>query len=462
MKKGGYTKMQKIYPIELITDTTQTIYIPSDYVTTSELKMVAFGTMKKGAIIKRHTKWRNTVGISQDLLDDLHFPSANSSVHLFSNMDTLYLGPLVGIFTSGFSTIKVRPIGDRSILFSKLLSVQKTVGVIAFLFGEQHINWDSGTINGLFYENGWKKVEVPFPNVVYDRIPNRRIENLNKIKRVKNRLQKEYLIPWYNPSFFNKLDIYERLLQEDSISDYLPETHPFTSISVIERMLSNFGNVFIKPKNGSLGKGIFQVIYDKKEGYYYTRYKDTDEGNKLIKFDHLEALINYIFEDQDPSHYLVQQGIHLIRVDKKPIDFRIHTNKNKEGIWETTAIAAKIAGSGSVTTHMNNGGIVKAIEELENMDLTPEEMKEKLQKASLQISTALEKQVEGNIGEIGFDLGIDRRGRVWLFEANSKPGRSIFKHPLLKKCDLDTRRKSLEYAIYLMKQSTNSLEDILQ
>lgn len=308
--------MKKLYPIEIITDSENTVYLPTDFETTTNLKILAFGATSKEATIKKHRKTRNTVGISSDLFKDLFFPSATSNVHLFIEQETLYVGPLVGIFTSGFSTIKVRPIGDRSILFSKLLSVQKTVGVVAFLFGEQHINWEKGTINGLFYEDGWKPIEVPFPNVVYDRIPNRRIENLNKIQAVKKRLQKEYSIPWYNPGFFNKLDIYERLLQDDSISDYLPETHALTNFSVIERMLSNFGNVYIKPKNGSLGKGIYQLLYDKKDGHYYTRFKDIDQGNRLMKFDHLEALINHLFENQNLSHYIVQQGIHLIRSEK--------------------------------------------------------------------------------------------------------------------------------------------------
>lgn len=127
-----------------------------------------------------------------------------------------------------------------------------------------------------------------------------------------------------------------------------------------------------------------------------------------------------------------------------------------------TAIAAKIAGAGSVTTHLNNGGTVKAMEELLDTDLKSEEMITKLSKASLQISKALEKQMEGYIGEIGFDLGLDRKGRVWLFEANAKPGRSIFKHPSLRKFDLETRRKSLEYAVYLMEQNIHRLEDIYQ
>ncbi|NMO76655.1 MULTISPECIES: YheC/YheD family protein [Niallia] len=454
--------MKKLYPIEIITNSENTVYLPTDFKASTHLNKIVLGALSKDATIQQHKKTRNTVGITSDLFKNLLFPSSTSNVHLFADEETLYIGPLVGIFTSGFSTIKVRPIGERSILFSKLLSVQKTVGVIAFLFGEQHINWEAGTINGLFYEDGWKSAEVPFPNVVYDRIPNRRIENLHKIQGVKNRLQKEYSIPWYNPGFFNKLDIYERLLQDDSISDYLPETHALTNFTVIERMLSNFGNVYIKPKNGSLGKGIYQLLYDIKDGYYYTRFKDLEQGNRLMKFDHLEALINHLFENQNLSHYIVQQGIHLIRSEKKSVDFRVHTNKDKDGNWEMTAIAAKIAGAGSVTTHLNNGGTVKAIEELADTELQSDEMIHKLTKAALQLSKALENQMEGYIGEIGFDLGLDRKGRVWLFEANAKPGRSIFKHPSLRKFDLETRRKSLEYAVYLMDQSIKSLEDIYQ
>ncbi|MEK1830725.1 YheC/YheD family protein [Priestia megaterium] len=38
----------------------------------------------------------------------------------------------------------------------------------------------------------------------------------------------------------------------------------------------------------------------------------------------------------------------------------------------------------------------------------------------------LEQELNGLIGELGFDFGVDYQGNVWLFEANSKPGRSIF------------------------------------
>jgi len=149
-----------------------------------------------------------------------------------------------------------------------------------------------------------------------------------------------------------------------------------------------------------------------------------------------------------------------MRSEQKPVDFRVHTNKNKQGIWEVTAIAAKIAGAGSATTHMNSGGIVKAVDELTDLDKDQELLKEKLISSALKISKSLEKHTEGTIAEIGFDIGIDRKGRVWLFEANSKPGRSIFKHSSLKKDDLLTRRLSLEYAVFLHEQSIKKPEDI--
>ncbi|MDQ7860140.1 hypothetical protein RCO48_01045 [Peribacillus frigoritolerans] len=40
-----------------------------------------------------------------------------------------------------------------------------------------------------------------------------------------------------------------------------------------------------------------------------------------------------------------------------------------------------------------------------------------------------------------------------MFEANSKPGRSIFSHPKLKDFELLTRKLSLDYAIYLTEQT---------
>ncbi|WP_057763640.1 YheC/YheD family endospore coat-associated protein [Cytobacillus praedii] len=453
--------MRKYFLVEILENSVQKVCIPTHIKANAELTKIAFGTHMIETVIEKHN--RQTIALSRDIAEKLLIPPIKVPMHLFVENDTAIIGPLVGVFTSGFTPFLLRPIGERSLFFSKLLSVKKSIGALPFVFGEQHINWEQGTINGLFYHlDGWKTYEVPFPNVIYDRLPNRKSERQTALKLVKDRLQNEYMIPWYNPGFFNKLDVNDRLQQNEKIHTFLPESYAFSSFSDIEQMLAKYGHVFIKPINGSLGLGIHQILFDKVEGNYFCRYRDHAGENKLIKFSTLESLMRHIFKGKKLNRMLIQQGIYLLRADKRPVDFRVHTNKDANGRWVVTAIAAKVAGAGSVTTHVKSGGVIKTVEEVFPALEEQREVKEKLADAAIKLSAALEESMEGIIGEIGFDLGIDRNGSVWLFEANSKPGRSIFSNPQLKEYDQLTRKLSLAFAIYLTERAISQPEEIFK
>ncbi|MFD2443066.1 YheC/YheD family protein [Bacillus sp. CGMCC 1.16607] len=455
--------MRKRYPIEINDQLSKTVLYPAQLKPLlTNIERIAFGSRSCEATFLAHPQNLNILVMSSDLMEELHFHNLKIPLHVFYENNTLFLGPLVGIFTSGFTPYPLRPIGDRSLFFSKLLSVQKSVGVIPFVFGEQHIDWEQGVIEGYFYkQNGWEQHLIPFPNVVYDRLPNRKSESQHEQKAVKTRMETEYLIPWYNPGFFNKLDIYEKLYNDFTVSEYLPETNPFTSFTPIEKMLAKYDSVYMKPINGSLGLGVHQLLLDKIENAYYCRYFDKEGVKRLQKFTSLESLIKHVFRKRPLEKMLVQQGIPLLKSDHRPVDFRIHTNKDANGNWHVSAMAAKIAGSGSVTTHVKSGGVIKTLEEIFTMEerniYVP-----KLKEAALKLSHSLERHLEGIIGEIGFDLGIDRDGKVWLFEANSKPGRSIFNHPELKDFDLLTRKLSIAFAIFLTEKSIHTPEEIFR
>ncbi|MBT2639009.1 YheC/YheD family protein [Bacillus sp. ISL-39] len=455
--------MRKKYPIEIIAHSKQLVFVPAEVTNSKDINKIAFGNKVVDVACAPHPKGRNVIVLSDDVQKELSMPDLSTSLHLFIDQNTLFIGPLIGILTSGFTPFPLRPIGDRSMFFAKLLSVNKSVGALPFVFGEEHIDWDQGLIQGYFFvDGGWMRIKVPFPNVVYDRLPNRRTERKSELRSLKSRMQTDYLIPWYNPGFFSKLDVFERLQQDERAAEYLPETHQFSSFSVIERMLSNYGNVYIKPANGSLGLGIHQILFDKHNGYYYCRYRDQEGINKLTRFESLEKLMKKIFHKRNLSQMIVQQGISLLRSEKRLIDFRVHTNKDEYGQWQVAAIAAKIAGQGSVTTHVNNGGVVKSLDELFEDQTEMEICEKKLSEAALVLSSILEKNMEGIIGELGFDFGIDKSGKVWLFEANSKPGRSIFKHPKLKNFDLLTRKLSLSFGIFLAEKAITAPEDIFK
>ena len=72
----------------------------------------------------------------------------------------------------------------------------------------------------------------------------------------------------------------------------------------------------------------------------------------------LRKMIQHLFGKQPSSfhRYLVQQGIRLIRYKGRPVDFRVHMNKDRNGKWKVVGIGAKAAGSGSITTHVRTGG----------------------------------------------------------------------------------------------------------
>ncbi|MFX3624164.1 MAG: YheC/YheD family protein [Ectobacillus sp.] len=437
------------------------LFLPYTVSDVQRLKAVSFGTRVVECEIKTDYLSDSTITIGAALAMELQLPFA-APVHIFIQDDTAVIGPLIGIFTAGFTDSHLRPIGERSLFFANMLSANDTNKAYIFVFGSHQINWKEGTIHAYFYnEQRWVQHEVPFPNVVYDRLPNRKTENHRAIARVKSRLQNEYTIPWFNPGFFNKWDIYKQLERNPLAQPYLPETHIFSNFEQIERILSKYGHVYIKPMNGSLGKSIYQIRYAFEENMYYCRYRD-ENGNKLRKYSSLEYLINHLLGNYDLQDFIVQQGISLFRMNGNPVDFRVHTNKDRLGQWRLSAVAAKIAGQGSMTTHINNGGDVKTLEEMFPDSMQRQEIQQKLSSATLLLSACIDEQIDGYIGEIGFDMGMDKHGKVWLFEANSKPGRAIFEHPKLRESDRLTRELFLEYAFHLTERALYAPEDLFQ
>lgn len=394
----------------------------------------------------------DTVKVSEDLWKKLGIPH-ESICRLVFHDSTVFLGPVIGIFTAGFTDQHLRPIGERSRFFAKFLSVSEDVGAYCYVFGYHHIHWEEGTIDGFFYgKDGWRKQTVPFPDVVYDRLPNRRTERLSRYRTTKQKLQDQYFIPWFNPGFFDKWRIHKLLNSDHQASQYLPITHENPTQDLIESMLNTYRHVYLKPAKGSLGIGIHQILKRKDKTGYFCRFYD-GESSRLRRFESLDSLLRQQLSNGKLEHLLLQQGIDLLQWDHRSVDFRVHTNKDDEGNWVVSTIAAKAAGSGSVTTHIKYGGEVKMIEEIFGEGSSKDHAIAKLKQAALIISSVIDQKMEGIIGEIGFDLGIDRGGQVWLFEANAKPGRHIFIHPHLKKADELSRKLPLAFAVFLARDA---------
>lgn len=445
--------MQQIFPLRKTDETHGMIELPQS------LSQPDIDKVRQLAFSTRHVPCRliyneeaNEIRLSGDLWEELSIPH-EEQVHVFPNEDTLHIGPLIGIFTAGFTNHDLRPVGQRSRLISNFLSVSSDIGAFCFVFGHHNIDWENAMIKGSFYQKGhWQQITVPFPDVIYDRLPNRKTEQLQHLQQVKQRLQHDYLIPWFNPAFFDKWDIHEYLQADDRSFTYLPETHLNPSHAKIKSLVDAYGQVFLKPTKGSLGIGIHEVEKSKESQGYNCRFHN-GKTNRLRQFQTVEALMKQQFPEDKVEHILVQEGIERQRIGDRVFDFRIHTNKNTNDDWVIGAMAAKVAGPDSITTHVNHGGDVKTVQEVFKNVQRRKNIVQQLKHAALNLSVVIEEATEGVIAEVGFDLGVDQHDNIWLFEANAKPGRHIFNHPKLQDADRVTRKLPMAYAVHLAEKA---------
>lgn len=423
---------EQLYPLYTSVHREKVIFLPEHFDQLPKTTVV-FGSKREEAKVKKVPKGKSGIILSKTLQEALHIPQIPLKLHIIVNGDECFLGPIVGIFTAGFKNFSQAPLGQRSFYFAKLLSAGETTGVLPVVFGIQHIHWEEGLVTGFVYDkrdNQWQTVTLPLPNVIYDRIPNRRIEQLEQVQTVKHKLRHEYAIPWFNPGFFNKWDLYQHLSKDVRIQSLLPDTILFQRKDDLQRMLEQYDHVYVKWVHGSLGKGIYEIKRASKDSVDCF-FRDEEGDLRSLSRIGINNLIREFFPDFQEEEYMIQQGIELIHHEEKPVDFRLHMNKRKDSSWIVTALAAKVSGKNSPTTHLNSGGEIKTVAELFPNHGERETVIQQLTETALLVCETLEKQTGSFLGEIGLDIGIDRAGNIWLIEANAKPGRSIFSHPRL-------------------------------
>jgi len=361
------------------------------------------------------------------------------------------IGPIVGIMVNRMNKDPRQPV-IASALLSEFVQGARALNMLCFVFSASEVDWERKVVRGatLVGRPGheiWKVYQFPLPDVVYNRVSHRGAENSEEVMRCKEMFAK-LDIPLFNNRFLNKREMYDWLLADSRSVDLIPATGRMTTPEALESFLRQHNMVYLKPIGGSLGMGICQAFYD--GGLYLLRFKH--KGTYRTKrFRAARALYRFVRHVYPNRSYVMQQGIHLKRYEGNATDFRVHLHKNGQGEWEAAGIGAKIAGAGSVTTHVHNGGHVLAGDHVLNrwFGAQAQVMRQRLIDTSIRAATVAEGLFTGPVGELGIDAGIDENGRIWIFETNAKPGRSIFKHPELKAAGKRSATLLMEYAAFL-------------
>lgn len=398
--------------------------------------------------------------ISSSVRKSLKVPKSGRCYVMKSGAKELRIGPLIGVVCSPKSRSESSPFGSKTSSM-RLYTASGLGKSFFFAFTPKDINWQQETVNAHFWSpsNGWLKRTVALPDVVYNRITNRSVERSSSTDAMKSRLAQRG-IPIFNYGFFDKWQVYHMLKGDAEASAFVPESYINPTQEQIKSMLEKHKFIYLKPTGGYMGIGIYRLTYHPKRGYFI-RYRRNGK-NVLLRFSKFQHLLRQLNRQSRLKNYVVQQGIRLVELDQCPLDFRFHLNKDKNNRWVVAGIGAKKAGRGSVTTHVRSGGqLMTPSYALSRIfgSKESEQLITKAKKATIQLAESIERNYGRTIGELGFDIGIDKKGHIWMFEANSKPGRSIFKHPGLKEQGKQSVKLIFEHCLYLSRfQSTGGDE----
>lgn len=217
----------------------------------------------------------------------------------------------------------------------------------------------------------------------------------------------------------------EALLANSALAAHIPETRPMNRASIRD-MLSRYGMIYVKPVNGTFGRGVIRLEWRTGEPFPY-RFQS---GLRQYRFRSYESMYTKLLTVKRKRNYLSQQGIELLKHDDRRFDFRVMVQKNPNSAWETTGIIGRLAHPRKIVTNYHSGGTPMPLGALLTEHLPEsirlDDYREVLDILGEEVARTLERRFP-RIREIGVDVAIDADLKPWILEVNTKPDPFLFR-----------------------------------
>ncbi|MCM3783223.1 YheC/YheD family protein [Neobacillus mesonae] len=303
-----------------------------------------------------------------------------------------------------------------------------------------------------FIKDRWVQGPIQVPDLIYDRcltpVPGvfrRRLKQASKSASRK--------IKYLSRGLPGKWHIYNSLRLSSRLIDHLPETAIYSSKDQLKQWLIRYPQgVFLKPQAGTHGKSTVLVRSCAKDGKLLIQGRNRSNHMFNKRFANHELGLSQLHRILSTRTFIVQPYLPLMNHEEKPFDLRVLVQKNGHGQWSISGHAIREGEKGSLTSNLHGGGRAMNTShflETEYGKDMADLIIEKAAELSAIIPGVLEARY-GRLSELGIDYGIDRNGRLWIIEINSKPGRASF----LLAGDTESANlaynRPLEYARYLL------------
>lgn len=277
--------------------------------------------------------------------------------------------------------------------------------------------------------------KFPIPSVIHNRAfafskaSRKRLAWLNRTRFVYNANTR-----------YSKYDIHRKL--RDRFSAHLPVTVRYSK-SGLRRMMERFDVLFLKPVSGSVGKGILQLA-KRPSG----SWKLKGRGKTIVAGPaRMRAILHRAVAGR---RYLIQQGLPLATSKGKPYDVRVTVQKGGDGNWHVVGMFGKVARKGSGVTNVARGGKVRSADALFRASFAhPSWVASQVRNVALAMARHLGAKLN-RLADVGFDIGVDQAGRVFLIELNARDQRYGFRQAGMTEAFRKTYENPVLYGKYLL------------
>lgn len=358
--------------------------------------------------------------------------------------------PVLGILTLYINEAKQL---EEKAVYRRMIIEGSRMGLDVFVFTPMDVHPSKEQIHALVFDpksGKWSRKWRSFPNMIYDRCRIQRSARFQQLLRFRERYK--HLL-FLNRPLRNKWTIHQTFSQKSRFRQHMPETLLYHSSADLHRMLKQSPVLYIKPANGTGGRGILRIerVKDSK-GVFDIQGRRQDRRiipPRKVSASRLDSIVRQWCIG---GRFLVQQGIPLRLPGGRFHDYRMLVQKNGQGVWELTGMAARVGAARSVTSNLHGGGRAVRAETLLKEWLGSQDKTDKVmrtaEKLGLDAAAFLEESF-GALCELALDLAIDREGRIYVLEVNPKPAREVF----ARSGDGNTYRKALvrplEYALWI-------------
>jgi hypothetical protein len=214
----------------------------------------------------------------------------------------------------------------------------------------------------------------------------------------------------------SKWELHRLYSKHPSLRKLLPPTSILTPDS-LSKYIQTYDAVYVKGNTSHTGSNIIKA-WKTDQGYRFVK----ERGNP-VDVESISDLYKKVRKGRTGKSVLVQKAIDLASINGRPFSIRLMLMRDGERKWQYAGMMAKVSGEGSVISNGRRGGgyamtVDKALAQSLGYDRERiEKVKRKLVHTGFGIIRHATKNGYRSY-ETGIDLGMDRRGRLWIIEVN--------------------------------------------